>query len=113
MAEHPCSTGAGSPRADRVDREAAVGLPMLRTSDPGGYTSAMSKRGLDIASLTPEERLDLLEELWDSLGATPEAIPLTEAQRAELDRRLDDLEREGPVGIPWDEVLGRIRGRGR
>ncbi len=34
---------------------------MLRTSDPGGYTSAMSKRGLDIASLTPEERLDLLE----------------------------------------------------
>ncbi len=73
----------------------------------------MSKGGLDIASLTPEERLDLLEELWDSLAATPEAIPLTGTQRAELDRRLDDLEREGPVGIPWDEVLGRIRGQGR
>jgi putative addiction module component (TIGR02574 family) len=72
----------------------------------------MSKRGLDIASLTPEERLDLLEELWDSLAARPEQIRLTGAQRAELDRRLDDLEREGPVGIPWDEVLGRIRGRG-
>ena len=72
----------------------------------------MSKRGLDIASLTPEERLDLLEELWDTLAARPEAIPLTEAQRAELDRRLDDLEREGPVGIPWDEVFGRIRGHG-
>ncbi len=72
----------------------------------------MSKRGLDIASLTPEERLDLLEELWDSLAATPGAIPLTEAQRAELDRRLDDLEREGPAGIPWDEVLSRIRSRG-
>jgi len=98
---------------DRVGCEAAVGLPMQRTSAPGGYTSAMSKRELDIASLTPEERLDLLEELWDSLGAASEAIPLTEAQRAELDRRLDDLEREGPVGIPWDEVLGRIRSRGR
>ncbi len=73
----------------------------------------MGKRGLDIASLTPEERLDLLEELWDSLAVTPEAIPLTGAQRAELDRRLDDLEREGPVGIPWDEVLGRIRGHRR
>jgi putative addiction module component (TIGR02574 family) len=73
----------------------------------------MSKRGLDIASLTPEERLDLLEDLWDSLAATPEAIPLSGAQLAELDRRLDDLEHEGPVGIPWDEVLGRIRGRGR
>lgn len=65
----------------------------------------MSKRGVDIASLTPEERLSLLEELWDSLAAAPEAVPFTEAQRAELDRRLDDLESEGPVGIPWDEVL--------
>jgi putative addiction module component (TIGR02574 family) len=73
----------------------------------------MSKRGLDIASLTPEERLGLLEELWDSLAATPGAIPLSAAQLEELDRRLDDLEREGPVGIPWDEVLDRIRNRGR
>ncbi|MGQ0568768.1 MAG: addiction module protein [Armatimonadota bacterium] len=68
----------------------------------------MSKRDVDIASLTPEERLGLLEELWDSLAATPETIPLTAAQLAELDRRLDDLEREGPVGIPWD---GRRRHR--
>ena len=74
----------------------------------------MSKRDdVDIASLTPEERLSLLEELWDSLAAVPDAIPLTEAQRAELDQRLDDLERDGPIGIPWDEVLSRIRSRGR
>ena len=73
----------------------------------------MSKRDLDIASLTLEERLSLLEELWESLAATPETIPLTDAQRAELDRRLDDLDAEGPVGIPWDEVLGRIRSRSR
>jgi putative addiction module component (TIGR02574 family) len=73
----------------------------------------MSRRGLDIASLTPEERLSLLEELWDSLAAAPEAVPLTQAQRAELDRRLDDLDREGPVGIPWEEVLNRIRSRHR
>ena len=73
----------------------------------------MSKRGLDIASLTPEERLDLLEELWDSLAAKPEQIRLTGAQRAELDRRLDDLDREGPVGIPWDDVVRRIRGLSR
>jgi len=73
----------------------------------------MSKRGVDIASLTLDERLSLLEELLDSLAVAPGAVPLTEAQRAELDRRLDDLEREGPVGIPWDEVLSRIRSRGR
>jgi putative addiction module component (TIGR02574 family) len=73
----------------------------------------VSKRPLDIATLTPEERLSLLEELWDSLVATPDAVPLTDAQRAELDRRLDELDAEGPVGIPWDEVLDRIRSRGR
>ena len=73
----------------------------------------MSKRDVDIASLTFEERLSLLEELWDSLAAGPEALPLTPAQRVELDRRLDDLDAEGPVGIPWDEVLSRIRSRGR
>jgi putative addiction module component (TIGR02574 family) len=73
----------------------------------------MSKRTVDIAALTPEERLSLLEQLWDSLIATPEAIPLTEAQRDELDRRLDDLEVDGPVGIPWEDVLSRIRNRSR
>ena len=73
----------------------------------------MSNRDLDIASLTPEERLSLLEDLWDSLAAVPEALPLTPVQRDELDRRLDDLDAEGPVGIPWDEVLSRIRNRSR
>jgi putative addiction module component (TIGR02574 family) len=64
-----------------------------------------------IADLSPEERLRLLERLWESLSQTPEAIPLTSAQREELDRRLDELDRDGPVGIPWEEVLGRIRSR--
>lgn len=66
---------------------------------------------IDIARLSFEERLRLLDELWESLSRTPEAIPLTHAQREELDRRLDEVDREGPVGIPWEEVLRRIRGR--
>jgi putative addiction module component (TIGR02574 family) len=65
---------------------------------------------IDIASLSFEERLRLLDELWESLAATPEAIPLSNAQREELDRRLDELDREGPTGIPWEEVLRRIQG---
>jgi len=72
----------------------------------------MARPALDIAKLTPAERLQLVEELWDSLCDTPEAVPLSETQRAELDRRLDDLEREGPTGIPWDDVVRRIRSRG-
>ena len=73
----------------------------------------MSLPGIDITALTPEERLDLLEQLWESLTPTPEDVPLTDAQRAELDRRLDDLDREGPVGSSWDEMLDRVRNRRR
>jgi putative addiction module component (TIGR02574 family) len=94
-------------------RPLSVAFAIRRTGRRQGYTSGMSRRGLDITSLTPEERLSLLEELWDSLAAAPDAVPLTEAQRTELDRRLDDLDREGPVGIPWEEVLSRIRSRHR
>ena len=66
---------------------------------------------IDSTQLSLEERLRLLDELWESLSRTPEAIPLTNAQRDELDRRLDELDREGAAGIPWEQVLRRIRGR--
>ncbi len=56
------------------------------------YTCSVSS--IDIGKLNSEERLRLLEELWESLTATPEAIPLTNAQREELDRRLDDLDHD-------------------
>ena len=73
----------------------------------------MSKPALSIGDLSPEERLRLIEELWDSLTEKPESVPLTNQQREELDRRLDDLEQSGPVGIPWDDVLQQIRSRAR
>jgi putative addiction module component (TIGR02574 family) len=71
------------------------------------------KPPLNIDDLSIEERLHLLEQLWDSLRETSGAVPLTNAQREELDRRLDDLERSGPEGIPWEEVLRRIRKRAK
>ena len=73
----------------------------------------MSKPSLNVTDLSPAERLDLIEKLWESLSDRPEELPLTDAQRAELDRRLDDLEKSGPVGIPWEEVLQQIRSRAR
>jgi len=71
----------------------------------------MSQIHLDVDSLTVEERLDLLEQIWESLAARPELLPFTDAQRAELDRRLDDMDREGPVGLSWDETLAQVRRR--
>ncbi|HVS11497.1 MAG TPA: addiction module protein, partial [Planctomycetota bacterium] len=66
---------------------------------------------VDIKNLTTEERLALLGDIWDSLE--PEDVPFTDAQRAELDRRLDDLESDRDLGIPWEDVLRKIRDRSR
>ena len=79
----------------------------------GGILRLMSKPAVNIADLNPEERLRMIEELWDSLSEQPGSVPLTDAQRQELDRRLDDLECSGPTGIPWEEVLKQIRSRSR
>ncbi len=65
-----------------------------------------------ILNLPVEERLQLIETIWDSIAADPSSVPLTDAQREELDRRLDDLERDGPSGLPAEEVLAKLTPRG-
>jgi putative addiction module component (TIGR02574 family) len=59
---------------------------------------------IDIEQLTRDERLDLLERLWDLLNRDQATIPVTDRQREELDRRLDRLDQEGPTGVPWERV---------
>lgn len=75
----------------------------------------MSQAALNLDSLTPEEQLQLLEDLWDRLSRHPSGIPLSVEQRSELDRRIDELEedvRSGrPVGRPWAEVRDRLQSR--
>lgn len=73
----------------------------------------MASAALDISRLTAEERLDLLDSLWASLGRDAKALPLDEDQQAELERRLHDLEVEGPTGLTWDEVVARARAHAR
>jgi putative addiction module component (TIGR02574 family) len=70
----------------------------------------MSQPAVNLDKLTPQEQLRLLEQIWERLSRTPEALPLTDPQRQELDRRLDDLEAGNDSGIPWNEVLRRLRG---
>lgn len=73
----------------------------------------MASAPLDISRLTTEERLDLLDTLWASLGRDPTVLPLDDAQKAELERRLQDLKAEGPTGVSWDEVVIQARTQGR
>ena len=69
----------------------------------------MAKPNIDINELSPDERLDLIGDLWDSFNSKPDVLALTNAQREELDRRIDDMDRDETLGIPWQEVLNQIR----
>jgi len=67
---------------------------------------------IDVRQLSRDQRLDLIEQLWESLSDEElDSLPLTLEQERELDRRLDALEREGPVGISSDELRRQVRGR--
>jgi putative addiction module component (TIGR02574 family) len=71
----------------------------------------MRSSDLDISGLSVSERIQLAEDLWDSVAAETGDLPLTEAQAAELDRRLDDLERDPDAGESWPVVRARIEQR--
>ena len=62
----------------------------------------------DVLELPVAERLKLVEAIWDSIAEAPEVLDLTEAQRSELDRRLDEYEKNPEVGSPWSEVKERV-----
>ena len=64
----------------------------------------------EIGSWPVENRLRLIEEVWDGITATPEAVALSEAQKHELQRRLDAYRDNPKAGAPWDEVKARLQG---
>lgn len=59
--------------------------------------------------LTVDERIKLVEELWDSIASDQEALPLTVEQKAELDRRLDAYEVDRNRGRLAKETIAEIR----
>jgi putative addiction module component (TIGR02574 family) len=62
----------------------------------------------EILQLSISERIQLVEDIWDSIAAVPEAVPLTDAQREELDRRLAAYHKNPQSGTLWDEVKKRL-----
>ncbi len=62
-----------------------------------------------ILDLSIAERIQLVEDIWDSIAEVPDSLGLTEEQKTELDRRLDSYHQDPTSGSPWEEVLRRIR----
>jgi putative addiction module component (TIGR02574 family) len=71
----------------------------------------MSHPKFDFSALSPEERIQLAEDLWDSLPDVPELPPLTPAQAAEIDRRLAAYRADGDRGQPYEALLERLETR--
>ena len=62
----------------------------------------------DILKLPVPERLELVEMIWESIAANPESLPLTQAQRAELQRRLDEHAKNPSAVESWDKAKAKI-----
>ena len=76
----------------------------------GGFVATISKA--DLLKLDIAQRLELIEELWESIvdeanvGAT---LPLSAADRALLDQRLREDDEDPDAAIPWSEAKARLR----
>jgi putative addiction module component (TIGR02574 family) len=63
----------------------------------------------ELTRLSPRQRLDLIEALWESLD--DKDVPVTEAQRAELDRRIAGFEQDREQSVSWDQLSDELRPR--
>ena len=69
----------------------------------------MNPTTTSIFDLSPAEKLQLVEDLWDDPAATPEAVPVHDWQKEELDRRKANLSKNPASGLTWEEVKRRVR----
>ncbi len=64
-----------------------------------------------VFDLSPAEKLQLVEDLWDDLASTPEAVPIHDWQKEELARRKANLMANPASALSWDDVQRRVRSR--
>lgn len=62
----------------------------------------------ELKKLSVAERILLVEEIWDRIAVDQESLQVTDAQRQELDRRLDAYHASPEEGSSWEDVKRRI-----
>ncbi len=65
----------------------------------------------NLKQLPVDERIRLVEDLWDSIAADQSAIPLSSDQRAKLDRRIEAFDSDGDTGRTATTVIRELRKR--
>ncbi|HOW67189.1 MAG TPA: addiction module protein [Candidatus Paceibacterota bacterium] len=62
-----------------------------------------------LRTLPVSERIQLVEDLWDTIASDPSGVELSAAQRDELERRLDRWEGSPTEGVEWSVLRTRIQ----
>lgn len=62
----------------------------------------------DILKLPVQERIRLVELIWDSVAAVPEAVEISPELKAELEARLAEFEENPEAGFSWEQVKSRL-----
>ena len=62
----------------------------------------------DTLSLSIPERIQLVEEIWDTIANQADAVELTEEEKKVIDERLETYHRNPDAGSSWEEVYRRI-----
>jgi putative addiction module component (TIGR02574 family) len=70
----------------------------------------MAQDSTSVFDLTPAEKLQLVEDLWDDLAATPLDVPVHPWQKRELDERKKRLKDDPSSGLTWDQIKRSVRG---
>jgi len=63
----------------------------------------------DILELPVQERIRLVELIWDSVAAVPEAVKISPELKAELEARLREFEANPAAGYSWEQVKARLK----
>jgi putative addiction module component (TIGR02574 family) len=75
----------------------------------GDFSMSATLKSLGIEHLSVAEKILLVEEIWDSIAAEADVLPLTEAQKEDLARRVAAYEANRHAGSAWEEVKARLR----
>lgn len=62
----------------------------------------------DVLQLSVSERIQLVEDIWDTLAASSEDVPISQAQQDELDKRLEAHRQNPQLGSSWQQAKERI-----
>lgn len=68
----------------------------------------METQVAEILELSVAEKIQIVEDIWDSIRRNPEELPLSDAEKRELDKRLADYEQNPNDGMEWETLKKNI-----